>query len=115
VLELPAVDAGGGWLIFALPPAELGFHPAEVRGEQRLYLRCDEVNATVADLQARGAEIVRPISKEGFGLATAVRLPGGAELGLYQAAHPSPQPPARLDHLYRPPSVEVPILLALLC
>jgi hypothetical protein len=57
---------------------------------------CDGVNAIVADLQARGAEIVRPISKEGFGLVTAVRLPGEAELGLYQAAHRSPQaPPAR--------------------
>jgi len=89
VLELPAVDAGGGWLIFALPPAELGFHPAEVGGEQRLYLMCDDVHATVADLHARGVEIVRPISNESFGLVTAIVLPGGGELGLYQPAHPT--------------------------
>jgi catechol 2,3-dioxygenase-like lactoylglutathione lyase family enzyme len=92
VLEFPSVDAGGGWLIFALPPAELAAHPAEQGGQHELYLMCDDVQATVADLKAKGVE-AGPISDEGFGLVTAIRLPGGAELGLYQPRHPSPLAP----------------------
>jgi predicted enzyme related to lactoylglutathione lyase len=93
VLELPSVDAGGGWLIFALPPAELAAHPADESGRYELYLMCDDVNTTVAELSARGAEIARPVTDEGFGLVTAIRLPGGGELGLYQPKHPSPLEP----------------------
>jgi predicted enzyme related to lactoylglutathione lyase len=93
VLELPSVDAGGGWLIFALPPAELAAHPAEEGGQHELYLMCEDVNATVAELKAKGVEIARSISDEGFGLVTAIRLPGGSELGLYQPMHPSPLVP----------------------
>lgn len=94
VLELSSVDAGGGWLIFALPPAELAAHPAEEDGRQELYLMCDDVNATVAELSARGAEITEPVTDEGFGLVTAIRLPGGGELGLYEPRHPSPLGPS---------------------
>ena len=90
VLELPFVDAGDGWLIFALPPAELAAHPAGVDGRCELYLMCDDVHATVAELQGKGVDIVRPVSDEGFGLMTAIRLPGGGQLGLYQPNHPSP-------------------------
>jgi catechol 2,3-dioxygenase-like lactoylglutathione lyase family enzyme len=90
VLEFPSVDAGGGWLIFGLPPAELAAHPAEENGRHELYLMCDDVNATVAELSARGAEIPGPVKDERFGLLTAIRLPGGGELGLYQPKHPSP-------------------------
>jgi len=90
VLDLPSVDAGGGWLIFALPPAELAAHPAEESGRQELYLMCDDVEATVAELSARGAEIIGPVKDEGFGLVTAIRLPGGGELGLYEPRHASP-------------------------
>jgi catechol 2,3-dioxygenase-like lactoylglutathione lyase family enzyme len=90
VLEFPSVDAGDGWLIFALPPAELAAHPADEGGQHELYLMCEEVNATVADLKAKGIEVARPVSDEGFGLVTAIRLPGGGELGLYQPRHPSP-------------------------
>jgi predicted enzyme related to lactoylglutathione lyase len=90
VLEFSSVDAGGGWLIFALPPAELAAHPAEEGGGQELYLMCDDVHATVAELKTKGIAIARPISDEGFGLLTAIRLPGGGELGLYQPEHPSP-------------------------
>jgi predicted enzyme related to lactoylglutathione lyase len=93
VLEFPSVDAGGGWLIFALPPAELAAHPAEEGGRHELYLMCDDVHATVAELEAKGVDVPRPISDEGFGLVTAIRLPGGGELGLYQPSHPSPLSP----------------------
>src|SRR5262245_38084300 len=90
VLELPSVDAGDGWLIFALPPAELAAHPADADGRHELYLMCDDVLATVAELSARGAQVARPVAEAGFGLVTAIRLPGGGELGLYQPRHPSP-------------------------
>jgi predicted enzyme related to lactoylglutathione lyase len=93
VLEFPSVDAGDGWLIFRLPPAELAAHPAEVGGQHELYLMCDDVQATVAELEAKGVDIARPVSDEGFGLVTGIRLPGGGELGLYQPRHPSPLSP----------------------
>ena len=95
VLELPFVDAGGGWLIFALPPAEVAAHPDEEGGRHELYLMCDDVHATADDLTNKGVGFTGPISDEGFGLATAIRLPGGGELGLYQPKHPSPLSPAR--------------------
>jgi catechol 2,3-dioxygenase-like lactoylglutathione lyase family enzyme len=94
VLDFPSVDAGGGWLIFALPPAELAAHPADENGRHELYLMCDDVDATVAELSARGAEFAGPVKDEGFGLVTAIRLPGGGELGLYQPQHPSPLVPS---------------------
>jgi predicted enzyme related to lactoylglutathione lyase len=90
VLELPSVDAGGGWLIFALPPAELAAHPASGGGSHELYLMCDDIQATVAELEGKGVELVRPVSDEGFGLLTAIRLPDGTELGLYEPRHPLP-------------------------
>ena len=90
VLELESVDAGGGWLIFALPPAELAAHPADEDGRHELYLMCDDIDATVAELRAKGVEITRPVSDEGFGLMTALRVPGGGELGLYEPRHPTP-------------------------
>ena len=93
VLGFPWVDAGGGWLIFALPPAELAAHPDEEGGKQELYLMCDDVNATVAELKAKGVDVARPVSDEGFGLVTALRMPGGGELGLYQPKHLSPLSP----------------------
>ena len=83
MLGTRSVDAGGGWLIFALPPAELAVHPASEGGRVELYLVCDDVAATVTALQAEGIEIVRPISDQGWGLLTAITLPGGVELGLY--------------------------------
>lgn len=90
VLELPSVDAGHGWLIFALPPAELAAHPSEGAGLVELYLMCDDVQATVAQLEGRGVEFTRPIREERWGSVTAIRLPGGGELGLYEPRHPSP-------------------------
>ncbi len=91
VLELESVDAGGGWLIFALPPAELAAHPADEDGRHELYLMCDDIKATLAELSARGVEFTRPVSDEGFGLMTYLRVPGGGELGLYEPRHPTPR------------------------
>ena len=90
VLGFPSVDAGGGWLIFALPPAELAAHPADAGGRHELYLMCDDIEATVAELQAKGVEFTAPVSDEGFGLLTSLKLPGGGELGLYEPRHPIP-------------------------
>jgi catechol 2,3-dioxygenase-like lactoylglutathione lyase family enzyme len=94
-LGLEGVDAGGGWLIFALPPAEVAAHPAapEDAGRHQLYLMCDDIEATVAELEAKGVELTWPVSDEGFGLMTAMRVPGGDELGLYEPRHASPLAP----------------------
>ena len=91
ILGFSSVDAGHGWLIFALPPAELGIHPEEESGEGRseLYLMCDDVDATISALRNKGVEIARPVSDQGWGRVTAIRLPGGGELGLYEPRHPT--------------------------
>jgi catechol 2,3-dioxygenase-like lactoylglutathione lyase family enzyme len=86
VLEYPSVDAGQGWLIFKLPPAEVAVHPAEA-GAHELLLMCDDLERTMADLSARGVEFVRPVSRQGWGVLTAFRLPGGGEVGLYEPLH----------------------------
>jgi hypothetical protein len=87
VLEYPHVDAGGGWLIFKLPPAEVAVHPVEGAGSHELYLMCDDVNATVELLAAKGVTC-GSVSDQGWGLLTSIRLPGGGELGLYEPRHP---------------------------
>jgi catechol 2,3-dioxygenase-like lactoylglutathione lyase family enzyme len=89
VLQLPHVDAGGGWLILQLPPAEVAVHPAETSGAAELYLVCDDVDETVAELTARGVEFEGSISEERWGRVTTVRLPGGGRLGIYEARHPT--------------------------
>lgn len=90
VLELPSVDAGHGWLIFALPPAEVAAHPTDGGARHELYLMCDDIRGTVDELRGKGVEFSRPIAEERWGLVTAIRLPGGAELGLYEPRHPKP-------------------------
>jgi catechol 2,3-dioxygenase-like lactoylglutathione lyase family enzyme len=90
VLGLSAVDAGGGWLIFALPPAELAIHPADGDGRHQLYLMCDDIHATLAELQGKGAEVAQDVSDEGWGLLAAVRLPDGSEFPIYEPRHASP-------------------------
>jgi catechol 2,3-dioxygenase-like lactoylglutathione lyase family enzyme len=87
VLEYPHVDAGGGWLIFKLPPAEVAVHPVEGDESHELYLMCDDVNATVEQLAAKGVNC-GPVSDQGWGLLTSIRLPGGGDLGLYEPRHP---------------------------
>jgi catechol 2,3-dioxygenase-like lactoylglutathione lyase family enzyme len=89
-LGLSSVDAGGGWLIFALPPAELAAHPTDEDGHHELYFMCDDVEATVEELRRKGVEFTRPVGDEGFGLMTAMRVPGGGEIGLYEPRHASP-------------------------
>ena len=83
------VDEGGGWLIFALPPAELAAHPADEAGTQ-LYLMCHDIEATTAEMREKGVELTREVSDEGWGLVTAIALPGGGEIGLYEPRHPVP-------------------------
>ena len=89
ILGFSSVDAGGGWLIFAAPPSEVALHPAEANGRHELFLMCDDVNAEVARLGAKGVAC-GPVSDEGWGLLTAIKLPGGGNLGLYQPRHPIP-------------------------
>jgi catechol 2,3-dioxygenase-like lactoylglutathione lyase family enzyme len=83
------VDDGDGWLIFALPPAELGVHPGEASG-QDLSLMCDDVVATVAELRSKGIEFRGEPEDMGFGIGVTMLLPGGAELLLYEPRHASP-------------------------
>ena len=89
ILELSSVDAGQGWLIFALPPAELGVHPSDDDSHHELYLMCDDVRATMEELKGKGVEFSRPVSDQGWGLVTSIKMPGGGELGLYEPRHPT--------------------------
>src|SRR5215470_14172738 len=82
VLGFSSVDAGGGWLIFAAPPSELACHPAESNGKHELYLMCDDLRAEIARLGEKGIAC-GPVSDQGWGLLSTVRLPGGGDLGLY--------------------------------
>jgi catechol 2,3-dioxygenase-like lactoylglutathione lyase family enzyme len=91
VLGLKGVDAGGGWLIFGLPPAEVAVHPGEANDEHELFLMCDDVEAFVSEMRARGVECA-PIQTPGWGVLTQIRLPGGGKLGVYQPRHARPEP-----------------------
>ena len=88
-LDLPFVDAGGGWLIFALPPAELAAHPTDGAPRAELFLMCDDIDVTVTELSARGATFSGPVSEQSWGRLAYLCLPGGGELGLYEPKHPS--------------------------
>jgi catechol 2,3-dioxygenase-like lactoylglutathione lyase family enzyme len=93
VLGFDAVDAGDGWLIFGLPPAELACHPVNgtpPSGGHTLFFLCDDVRRTVDELSARGVEFTTGITDEGWGLLTHFRVPGAGEIGLYEPRHPSP-------------------------
>jgi catechol 2,3-dioxygenase-like lactoylglutathione lyase family enzyme len=88
-LGFAGVDAGEGWLILALPPAEVAVHPTDGETRHELYLTCDNIERTLADLSDRGVEIVHPVADRGWGLLAAIRMPSGAELGLYEPRHPT--------------------------
>jgi catechol 2,3-dioxygenase-like lactoylglutathione lyase family enzyme len=90
VLGMPSVDAGGGWPIFALPPAELAVHPADRNGYHELYLMCDDIHATLAELRDKGVEVAREVTDQGWGPLAAIRLPDGSELPIYEPRHPRP-------------------------
>lgn len=98
ILGWPHVDAGGGWLIFRTGPSELGVHPTreEHGGEtwsthqhHEISLMCDDIEATVAELTAKGAVFTRDIRDDGFGLTTSLAVPGAGEMMLYQPRHPT--------------------------
>jgi len=98
VLSLKAVDAGGGWLIFALPPAEVAVHPLEDESAPApgdspllpaaLYLMCDNIRAYIYRLAERGVQC-SALQEEHWGIVTTIPLPSGASLGLYQPKHPT--------------------------
>ena len=87
VLGFSSVDAGHGWLIFALPPAEVAVHPA-VNNRQELYLICDDLTGEMAALRERGVQC-RDVQQARWGSITKITLPGGGEIGLYQPKHPT--------------------------
>ena len=88
ILGFPHVDAGGGWLIFQLPRAEVAVHPAEAASHE-LYLMCDDLDASIASLTAKAVPCSSP-REERWARLTTVTLPGGGELGLYKPRHPRP-------------------------
>jgi catechol 2,3-dioxygenase-like lactoylglutathione lyase family enzyme len=98
VLQFRAVDAGGGWLIFGLPPAEMGVHPGDGSFVQNhaehsmagavLYLMCDDLKGLVESLAARGVKCSEAVEAE-WGLASSIPLPSGASIGVYQPSHPT--------------------------
>jgi hypothetical protein len=83
------VDAGDGWLIFALPPAELGVHPAERSDRRSISLMCDDLSSTMAELSTKGIEFRGEPQDEGFGITVTMVLPGETELMLYEPRHPT--------------------------
>jgi catechol 2,3-dioxygenase-like lactoylglutathione lyase family enzyme len=93
VLGLPWVDDGGGWLIFALPPAELGIHPTgeDAPPGHELFLTCDDVHATVSDLRAKGVEFRGDVVDRGWGLYVTLVVPGAGTVGLYEPKHRKPE------------------------
>lgn len=90
VLGWPHVDDGEGWLIFALPPAELGVHPSEGETGHELSLMCDDIGATVAELRGKGIEVRGDPEDRGYGIAVTMVLPGGVEVQLYEPRHATP-------------------------
>ncbi len=90
VLRLPHVDAGDGWLIFALPASEVAVHPAEANATHELYLMCEDVKAFRAAMKECGIRC-GPMQERGWGLLTELTLPGGGRLGVYQPRHERPR------------------------
>jgi predicted enzyme related to lactoylglutathione lyase len=89
VLNWPCVDAGGGWLIFKTGPSELGVHPTDhaMGQHHQISLMCDDIEATRAELEAKGATFSAPVTDEGYGLVTAVDVPGADPIQIYQPRH----------------------------
>jgi catechol 2,3-dioxygenase-like lactoylglutathione lyase family enzyme len=88
VLKFPSVDAGHGWLIFALPSAESAFHPSEKNDRHELFFICDDLQVTMASFEAKNIKC-GPVQEVRWGSLTTISLPGGGNIGLYQPKHPS--------------------------
>jgi catechol 2,3-dioxygenase-like lactoylglutathione lyase family enzyme len=87
VLKFPSVDAGHGWLIFALPPAEVAFHPSEKNNVHKLYFMCDDLRAAKKLLREKNVKC-GDTKEERWGSLTEITLPGGGRVGLYEPKHP---------------------------
>jgi catechol 2,3-dioxygenase-like lactoylglutathione lyase family enzyme len=90
VLGLESVDAGGGWLIFALPAAEVAVHPGK-DGAHELYLMCDDLDSTLGEFRQKGVTVLPDIHDERWGRLGTIVLPGGSRLSLYEPRHPRPR------------------------
>src|SRR5215831_3817887 len=88
ILGFASVDAGHGWLIFALPPAEVAVHPSEKDDRDELYFMCDDLRSEILALGNKGVRCSE-VQEARWGSITKIRLPGGSEVGLYQPKHPS--------------------------
>jgi len=93
VLGFRHVDAGGGWLIFALPPAEVAMHPTRRRTYHELFLTCSDITATMRQLKKKGAKFDGPAVDRGWGIMATIRMPDGGAIGLYEPKHPTAQKP----------------------
>jgi catechol 2,3-dioxygenase-like lactoylglutathione lyase family enzyme len=87
-LGFPNVDAGAGWLIFKLPPAEMAVHPSDGESRHELYLMCDDIRTLLTELEHEGVVISAPLREERWGFIAQIRLPGGSELAIYEPKHP---------------------------
>jgi hypothetical protein len=87
-LGFAGVDAGGGWLIFKLPPAEIALHPTDGEAKHEFYLMCDNIESTLGDLTAKGVEVSGTVRQERWGLIASINLPSGADLPIYEPRHP---------------------------
>jgi catechol 2,3-dioxygenase-like lactoylglutathione lyase family enzyme len=87
-LGFTGIDAGDGWLIFKLPPAEIAVHPADGETKHEFYLMCENIEGLLTELTSKGVEVSRPVSDEGWGLLATIRLPSGSDLALYEPRHP---------------------------
>ncbi len=88
VLKFPSVDAGHGWLIFAMPPLETAFHDSEKNDQHELYLMCDDLAATLKDLRSKNVK-VSGVTEQRWGKLASFALPGGGKVGIYEPTHPS--------------------------
>jgi hypothetical protein len=93
VFGFTAVDAGEGWLIFRLPPSELGVHPAEGPTfesgmRHQITFMCDDITRTIAELRGKGVRVKGEPQDEGWGVTTMLMLPGGCDVMLYEPRHP---------------------------
>lgn len=89
ILKFRCVDAGQGWLIFAMPPLEAAFHDSEKNDQHELFLMCNDLEATLGDLQSKHVQVSH-VSEQRWGRLARLNLPGGGTVGIYEPKHPSP-------------------------